>query len=98
MIRRPPRSTRTDTLFPYTRSSDLRTHEVLVLPVGIAVFRPCDGAFGCGHEIALQDLPRARVDDHAVHPLLRVPYQDRMADVEPEVGIDRKSTRLNSSH
>src|SRR3546814_14490054 len=24
MIRRPPRSTRTDTLFPYTRSSDLR--------------------------------------------------------------------------
>src|SRR3546814_6761609 len=25
MIRRPPRSTRTDTLFPYTRSSDLRT-------------------------------------------------------------------------
>src|SRR3546814_9514126 len=25
MIRRPPRSTRTDTLFPYTRSSDLIT-------------------------------------------------------------------------
>src|SRR3546814_3165299 len=25
MIRRPPRSTRTDTLFPYTTSSDLRT-------------------------------------------------------------------------
>src|SRR3546814_14961876 len=25
MIRRPPRSTRTDTLFPYTRSSDLPT-------------------------------------------------------------------------
>src|SRR3546814_5186664 len=28
MIRRPPRSTRTDTLFPYTRSSDLVLHAV----------------------------------------------------------------------
>src|SRR3546814_15155947 len=31
MIRRPPRSTRTDTLFPYTRSSDLHfwfTHSI----------------------------------------------------------------------
>src|SRR3546814_2357214 len=27
MIRRPPRSTRTDTLFPYTRSSDLQQIE-----------------------------------------------------------------------
>src|SRR3546814_16577969 len=27
MIRRPPRSTRTDTLFPYTRSSDLRDRD-----------------------------------------------------------------------
>src|SRR3546814_13913522 len=27
MIRRPPRSTRTDTLFPYTTSSDLRRRE-----------------------------------------------------------------------
>src|SRR3546814_18237407 len=29
MIRRPPRSTRTDTLFPYTRSSDLERTEIL---------------------------------------------------------------------
>src|SRR3546814_5262792 len=28
MIRRPPRSTRTDTLFPYTRSSDLLVDQV----------------------------------------------------------------------
>src|SRR3546814_11538082 len=27
MIRRPPRSTRTDTLFPYRRSSDLRARD-----------------------------------------------------------------------
>src|SRR3546814_3821446 len=30
MIRRPPRSTRTDTLFPYTRSSDLRVMRLRV--------------------------------------------------------------------
>src|SRR3546814_9994509 len=29
MIRRPPRSTRTDTLFPTRRSSDLRRHGIL---------------------------------------------------------------------
>src|SRR3546814_9355270 len=29
MLRRPPRSTRTDTLFPYTRSSDLRSFAVM---------------------------------------------------------------------
>src|SRR3546814_1868167 len=28
MIRRPPRSTRTDTLFPYRRSSDLKSPEL----------------------------------------------------------------------
>src|SRR3546814_4809083 len=32
MIRRPPRSTRTDTLFPYRRSSDLKT-AAFVLPL-----------------------------------------------------------------
>src|SRR3546814_20696034 len=31
MIRRPPRSTRTDTLFPYTRSSDLHAGQRLGL-------------------------------------------------------------------
>src|SRR3546814_15156000 len=36
MIRRPPRSTRTDTLFPYTRSSDLN-------PPGTAI--PVEGGY-----------------------------------------------------
>src|SRR3546814_3560651 len=36
MIRRPPRSTRTDTLFPYTRSSDLQNLSSIVAsqPIG----------------------------------------------------------------
>src|SRR3546814_18608007 len=42
MIRRPPRSTRTDTLFPYTRSSDLRLARVAhvifyVLLIGLPI-------------------------------------------------------------
>src|SRR3546814_2131275 len=41
MIRRPPRSTRTDTLFPYTtlfRSRELAAHEVAeALPAGIVI-------------------------------------------------------------
>src|SRR3546814_2021626 len=32
MIRRPPRSTRTDTLFPTRRSSDLYSAEIVTLP------------------------------------------------------------------
>src|SRR3546814_1847238 len=38
MIRRPPRSTRTDTLFPYTRSSDLPLLHLL----GVALYPAID--------------------------------------------------------
>src|SRR3546814_12093622 len=47
MFRPPPRSTRTDTLFPYTRSSDLRQwtlHPAFqLLPVELAVVVVVDG-------------------------------------------------------
>src|SRR3546814_5330289 len=33
MIRRPPRSTRTDTLFPYTTLSDLKVFDVRICPL-----------------------------------------------------------------
>src|SRR3546814_14759599 len=70
-----------------------RTHEVLGMPVGIAVFRPCDGAVCYGHDVALEDMHRERVDDTTVHPLLRVADQDRMEDVEPEIEIGGASWR-----
>src|SRR3546814_5136824 len=38
MIRRPPRSTRTDTLFPYTRSSDLWRSVLALTPQDNQVF------------------------------------------------------------
>src|SRR3546814_15330343 len=71
MIRRPPRSTRTDTLFPYT-----------------TLFRSHDDPRACRE---------MRID----------PIADRARDiVEIDIGafgeggalLDRKSTRLNSSH
>src|SRR3546814_1334047 len=40
MIRRPPRSTRTDTLFPYRRSSDLRRVDYSVVPSAVFTLPP----------------------------------------------------------
>src|SRR3546814_10501228 len=107
MIRRPPRSTRTDTLFPYTtlfRSSNSPSNSP----------KPGDSPLG-GH--------RRGILDDELHPLLSVPavdleasgdvqrqprrLQQRRAEValqRPEgdrldaAAPDRKSTRLNSSH
>src|SRR3546814_13370014 len=51
MIRRPPRSTRTDTLFPYRRSSDLELKGTAYAVV--------DGTDGRTHHIKLPDLDAA---------------------------------------
>src|SRR3546814_19484201 len=78
MIRRPPRSTRTDTLFPYRRSSDL---------LGEAV----DARFG-GGVIDLAILPRLAVDRTDVDDpppfTLAHPRKHRLGHVEAaaEVG------------
>src|SRR3546814_11364343 len=80
MIRRPPRSTRTDTLFPTRRSSDLEVHETLY-----HFHKPKDEA-----EANLW-MRRALVTynngDHRSEPHAR-----------SSMRVDRKSTRLNSSH
>src|SRR3546814_993920 len=90
MIRRPPRSTRTDTLFPYTtlfRSADQRQR-------GIFLTQRCDGnaAFACerarhrthqrieierlGQIIIGADLGRARSEEHTseLQSLMRISY------------------------
>src|SRR3546814_13554404 len=83
MQRRPPRSTRTDTLFPYTtlvRSvGELERHRLMVdQPVaeGLALL-----------DIVARGFERRAGDPHALGCR-------RYA----AVGQDRKSTRLNSSH
>src|SRR3546814_13898485 len=89
MIRRPPRSTRTDTLFPYTtlfRSRDCILHGDLdeVTDAGItAIGRTLDLDdldFACAAVVS--DGQKAFLLDHGC----AFPFRDR------------KSTRLNSSH
>src|SRR3546814_8523409 len=99
MIRRPPRSTRTDTLFPYTTlfRSAVNPPSQNPLPdvagdLAIAA-RPLDWV---GMErIAL---PLAIPGANGA-PLQVAASADVFVDlVEPEARGDRKSTRLNSSH
>src|SRR3546814_12141671 len=98
MIRRPPRSTRTDTLFPYTtlfRSGDAGA------ALGAAATRraarrnlPARGRALYGL-LSLRGMERAPVARHAGH-------QEDGTRRAAAAGLrrlrDRKSTRLNSSH
>src|SRR3546814_6057943 len=113
MIRRPPRSTRTDTLFPYTtlfRSRrralggflpERRSHHVgLTLPGDDAYALPKKGSGT--QEVAttmafvrlLKDLLRAKDFGHRIVPII----PDEARTFGMDAYLDRKSTRLNSSH
>src|SRR3546814_9552487 len=109
MIRRPPRSTRTDTLFPYTtlfRSDVLGGRAALVRD---------EVVLGCIHGDAVQPGIElgvtAEIPDRAVgadegvlgHVLAFAPVGDVAPDQRRDPVLvlahqDRKSTRLNSSH
>src|SRR3546814_20034699 len=102
MIRRPPRSTRTDTLFPYTtlfRSSDrhLLRAEALIGPHedNISSFK--------GLQLVLRDDDRirhftaARQEANA-HGKPRLQTSRNIKHSRGGTRLDRKSTRLNSSH
>src|SRR3546814_2625847 len=109
MIRRPPRSTRTDTLFPYTtlfRSLGAgpilledRNHEVANdaagFGVGEDIFHPLadlDADFAAARASIAGRLEQDDAVIGAFAPNAPVP-------AEPEgIVLDRKSTRLNSSH
>src|SRR3546814_11577652 len=100
MIRRPPRSTRTDTLFPYTtlfRSDffQFSFHLQHVLAwrqpgtVGNPEYMGIDGYRGLAECGVQYDI--GRLAAHA-----RQGFQGRA--VAGHAALDRKSTRLNSSH
>src|SRR3546814_8832445 len=117
MIRRPPRSTRTDTRFPYPTLFRSR-----LPPAGISAVRGGDGRieFGIGQgRESLERLAGCGVHgliDHGLHlnlavavargdgPSAPAPRETTSSDqscVRPDAlfsALDRKSTRLNSSH
>src|SRR3546814_7338553 len=111
MIRRPPRSTRTDTLFPYTtlfRSLHVGTEAALALAHHLAVFgMGADLAAGTGPALRrLGDKRHGTVEPDGEH-IVALGQRAvggavlHVGAVAPDAGgdrLDRKSTRLNSSH
>src|SRR3546814_19424469 len=88
MIRRPPRSTRTDTLFPYTT---LFRSAHLVLEVVLQDEPPV--VLHATHELLELEAHEAAVDAELDDVEL-----DLLSDSPHHLRADRKSTRLNSSH
>src|SRR3546814_20983897 len=110
MKRRPPRSTRTDTLFPYTTLFRSILHTVN------STYRATSNSFGAmamsDRDVVLMFSPLGHAtgfDYGLVMPLIcgcKIVYQDvwnpeemlRIIERERVTWTDRKSTRLNSSH
>src|SRR3546814_18128031 len=91
MIRRPPRSTRTDTLFPYTTLFRAGGgHGGAILDIAGNDQRSAD-LFGQRFDPAPERF--ALIAEGELGALRRKPLGDAPGD-----RVDRKSTRLNSSH
>src|SRR3546814_7573547 len=102
MIRRPPRSTRTDTLFPYTtlfRSVDRGDTDAPEPPVDQPVLGveqiPPDQRDRDQRGHHRREIDRAEEAAPARHPGID---EQRGAERQRDRERDRKSTRLNSSH
>src|SRR3546814_12300945 len=98
MIRRPPRSTRTDTLFPYTTL--FRSGFAVVAQVWNSTLSPLGVVAGLGAAVAFAFyfLAGERGVAHT-HPLaLRHTSATAVGIAASAEMLDRKSTRLNSSH
>src|SRR3546814_9476266 len=102
MIRRPPRSTRTDTLFPYTTLFRSIQPVAFIAACTFLDAGECQAGFrGNGFDLGKQIVDRlVAVARHADTPSGR---DQRANDMRACVRLarswrDRKSTRLNSSH
>src|SRR3546814_12438272 len=102
MIRRPPRSTRTDTLFPYTTLFRSRPHHwieaAFATPVdhrSVAIERDARR-----HDGGLHSLFADAIGGLVEHGLAQfTEFLGKRDGHDPVAGeLDRQSTRLNSSH
>src|SRR3546814_14853877 len=101
MIRRPPRSTRTDTLLPYTtlfRSEPLGIHNATWETDAAGTFVGSSYAYLTARDLARVGLLMQREGRWGERQL--IPQAWMAFNREPFAGFrgDRKSTRLNSSH
>src|SRR3546814_12877578 len=97
MIRRPPISTRTDTLFPYTTlfRSEFRIDGDAEVDAG----KLAGGLLQQRHDQAIDRPGQHRATDHdRVAGVLALDHLADLARHRFDVIEDRKSTRLNSSH
>src|SRR3546814_15303069 len=85
MIRRPPRSTRTDTLFPYTTLFRSDIMEIMEETIKNVVSK-----MSKYYLINLEDNEKIKTELESKFEIL--PYKECVAE------LDRKSTRLNSSN
>src|SRR3546814_14727882 len=112
MVRPPPRSTRTDALFPYTtlfrsvgrnagRSTAFEAPSIGPAPVATNVTRSCHAdvidLHLKGRTIVMKDRPMRAVLIAAPLLVLAIPAPAQ-TDTDSQVWTDRKSTRLNASH
>src|SRR3546814_13159298 len=97
MIRRPPRSTRSDTLFPYRRSSD-RADQYNVAKVAFDRYRMKE-LEAClsrmGRELPLEPFGQGFISMAPALDNLEAELLNGRVRHRP---LDRKSKRLNSSH
>src|SRR3546814_1034506 len=109
MIRRPPRSTRTDALFPYTtlfrsrhdfRTGPDRSYAVLGVQGLAPYWFEVDGALFLSDKGDVTARFEAEYDQRLTQKLILQPAAELNFSAQdvPELGIERKSTRLNSSH
>src|SRR3546814_6897807 len=101
MIRRPPRSTRTDTLFPDTTLFRSYPVDRIEAAIGRGTERAGTGESGRLADDSAAAVVCGRAGDHR-RALLGAAAQGgpaaRPGRRSPRLGLDRKSTRLNSSH
>src|SRR3546814_12252759 len=101
MLRRPPKSTRSDTLFPYStlsRSALPDADQVMSAIVGAVVLLPTLSAVRAGKRVLIANKePLVMAGRLLMQEAVRAGATLLPVDSEHNA-IDRKSTRLNSSH